>query len=101
MNTTILYKYFDPDRLYRGYGWSIKEVFDGLDCIYSDPYLVEIPDDFHLSEAVSGETMFFRQGCHWGYKLCIGDKHDPDSAPYLIGGMPVETIHLKVVGPAE
>ena len=100
MKIVTLYKYYNPDRLYGGYGWSIKEVFDGWDRIYSDPYLVEIPDDLQPAESVCGETMFFKQDCPWGYELCIGDKHNPDSAPNLIGGMPVETIQLTVVGPA-
>ena len=28
MKKVIMYKYFNPDRLFGGYGWSIEEVWD-------------------------------------------------------------------------
>ena len=37
MKTVIMHKFFNPDRLFGGWGWSIDEVWDDWNHIYSDP----------------------------------------------------------------
>lgn len=98
MKKVILYKYFNPDKLFGGYGWSIKEVWDDWNHIYSDPYYVEIPDNFNLGETNIGEEMYFKDGCNQAYKLTIGKTDCENGNPYLIGGSPVESIKLRVIG---
>ena len=98
MKRVVMYKYFNPDRLFGGYGWSIEEVWDDWNQIYSDPYYVEIPDNFNLGENVTGEKMYFKEGCNHGYQLTIFDENNKNGSPFLIGGDSTELIKLKVVG---
>lgn len=93
-----MYKYFNPDRLFGGYGWSIEKVWNDWDHIYSDPYYVEIPDNFNIGENITGEKMYFKDNCKIGYEVHIGRKYNKNSSPYLLGGSPVESIKLKVLG---
>lgn len=98
MKIVIMYKYFNPDRLFGGWGWSVKEVCDSWNQIYSEPYKVEIPDDFYLGKTETGREIYFKVGCNRGYELTIGRSDCEDSSPYLIGGSPVERIKLHVTG---
>lgn len=82
------------------WGWSLNKVWNDWDNIYSDPYYVEIPDDFDLSEPVMGEKLYFKSGDHIGYKL-TSTNNLKNCIPCLIGGNPVEIVKLKVVGTAE
>lgn len=85
----------------RTYQWSAEPVWDDWNHIYSTPFWVEVPDGFNLAETICGDKMYFRDGCKYAYSLTIGDSGCENSAPYLIGGSPVERIRLKVIGPAE
>ena len=98
MKIVTLWKAYNPDRLFGGYSWHLEEVWDDWNHIYSDSYYVEIPDDFNLGETVTGETLYFRDGCDIGYDLTIGNTNHKNSSPYLIGGNPVENIKLRVIG---
>jgi hypothetical protein len=98
MKQVVLHKFYNPDRLFGGYGWSLDEVRDGWNGIYSDPYCVEIPDEFHIGETVTGERMFFKDGCDTGYTLTIGRSDCANGNPYLVGGNHVEMIKLNVLG---
>lgn len=84
MKKVIMYKYFNPDRLFGGYGWSIEEVWDDWNHIYSDPYYVEIPDNFNLGKTVIGEEMYFKDGCNQGYELTIG-RTDCEKGHNIVG----------------
>lgn len=101
MKTVVMYKYSNPDRLYGGWGWSVNEAWDDWNHIYSDPYEVEIPDDFYLDKTIADEEMYFRTGCNQGYELTIGRTDCENSSPYLVGGNPVESIKLRVLGKVE
>lgn len=101
MKKVIMHKYYNPDRLFGGWGWSIKEVWNDWKHIYSDPYEVEIPDNFKLEETVMGEEMYFKEGCNVGYEVFIGCSKNENGSPYLVGGSPVEEIKLKVIGKAK
>lgn len=96
-NTIILYKGYDPG-LYGGWFWSLEEVRDACDCIYSDPYLVELPSGFYLGETVESVPMIFKADCGIGYSIIAGCNAE-NCLPHLIGGAPVENIALRVVGP--
>jgi hypothetical protein len=98
MQKVIMYKYFNPDPLFGGYGWSIEEILYDRNSIYSNPYYVEIPDNFHIGESVTGEKMYFKDGCDHGYKLEIENRYSENSRPCLIGGNPTEVIKLNVIG---
>lgn len=82
------------------WGWSIKAIWNESDNIYSDPYYVEVPDNFTLSETAMCEAMYFKLGCQVGYE--VSNFSDGENCkPYLIGGSPVETIKLQVIEPVE
>lgn len=98
MKTVIMHKFFNPDRLFGGWGWSIDEVWDNWNHIYSDPYEVEIPDDFILGKTIADEKMYFKAGCDRGYELTIERTDCENSSPYLVGGSPAESIKLHVIG---
>lgn len=98
MQTVIMWKYFNPDRLFGGYGWSLEEVCDGWNNIYSNPYYVEIPDDFALGEAQDGSAAYFRGDDRQGYEVAGGNRAEGCN-PYLIGGSRAESIRCRVIGP--
>lgn len=98
VKTVTLWRTYNPDRLFGGYSWHIEEVRDGWNHVYSDPFEVEIPDDFYVGESVMSKKCFFKQGCNQGYELTIGRSDCENGNPYLIGGIPVESIKLKVIG---
>lgn len=98
MKKVIMHKYYDPDRLFGGYGWSIEEVYNDWDHIYSQPYYVEIPDNFNLGETVAGDVAYFKDGCNYRYEVEIGRRDCENSSPYLVGGCPGESIRLNVIG---
>lgn len=98
MKKVIMYKYYNPDRLFGGWGWSIEEAWDDWNNIYSEPYEVEIPDDFRLANNIYHKVMYFKGSCNIGYQLSKSG-NDENCMPYLIGGSPVECIRLKVIGP--
>lgn len=95
MKKVILWKVYSFDRLYGGWNWSIEEIYNDWDHVYSDPYWVEIPDDFYIGENMSGQKMFFRAGCDMGYILTIG-RNCENGNPYLDGH-----IKLNVLGPVN
>lgn len=101
MKKEILYKTFDTDPLRGGYDWSIGKVSNSFrqNYVYSEPYYVEIPDEFHLAETQAGNMMYFKDGVDRAYTLTIGNGKTENGNPYLIGGSPVESIKLKVLGP--
>lgn len=98
MKTVIMYKYHNPDKLFGGWRWSTTKIWDKWNHIYSEPYEVEIPDDFYLGQSVTGEEIYFKVGCKQGYNLVIGRANCENSSPFLIGGCPIEKIRLKVIG---
>lgn len=98
MKKIILHKYHNPDRLFGGYGWSMEEVWDDWKHIYSDPYEVEIPDNFSIGKSNFGEEMFFKDNCNMGYDLGIDGRYNKNGKPYLVGGSPVEMVFLNVIG---
>lgn len=99
MARVILYKHYkfnSPISVKGEWFWSSENVSRWPE-ILSDPYVVEIPDEFELCETVSGEKMYFKNGCSTGFE--IGSIHNTaHCAPYLIGK---ELIRLKVVGIAD
>ena len=97
MKQVVIWKGYNPDRLYGGYFWSIEEVFDDWNRVYSDPYLVEIPDDFNLSKTITGEKMYFRDGDDNGYALYAGSPEQENTNPYLVGGSQSERIKCTVI----
>lgn len=96
MKKIILWKSYNPDRLFGGYQWHIDEVYNDWDHIYSEPYEVEILENFEVGVTVAFEKMFFKRGCDKGYYLVIGQNCE-NGNPYLVGGDPVEKIKLKVI----
>lgn len=98
MKKVILHKTHNP--ILGIWRWSTEEKNDYQNFIFSDPYYVEIPDCFYLGETTLGNTMFFKDGCNVGYELTIGKNHE-NGSPYLVGGRPVESIKLKVLGTKE
>lgn len=98
MAKVILHKGFNPNALPNGYWfWSEKEVRNDFGNIYTEPYVVEIPDEFELCETVSGEERYFKDGCDTGFE--IGSIHNTaHCSPYLIG---TELVKLKVIGLAD
>lgn len=82
------------------WGWSLNEVWNDWDHVYSDPYYVEIPENFELAETVTGEEMYFADGDRRGYEIVSFSDHE-NCIPYFVGGSPVKTIRLHVLGPAE
>lgn len=101
MKTVTLWLTYNPDRLFGGYSWHIEEVYDGRNHIYSEPYKVEIPDEFYIGESVYLKKMFFKEGDNRGYELTIGRNDCENSSPYLVGGTSVESIKLKVIKKVE
>lgn len=99
MKKVIMWKYFNPDRLFGGWGWSIEKVWDDWNHIYSAPYYVEIPDDFHIKKTAYGQLMYFRDGWDYGYDLSKTSSAEV-CTPLLIGGKDVETVKVRVIGPA-
>lgn len=97
MKKVILHKTHNP--ILGIWGWSTEEVNDYQNLIFSDPYYVEIPDEFVPDKTKYEKTMFFKNGCNTGYELTIG-RNSENGNPYLIGGSPVESIKLKVLGAA-
>lgn len=65
-----------------------------------EPYWVEIPEDFHLGESKDGKMMYYRGDDDQGYQLFISE-NSSRGCPVLVGGSPVETIHLNVLGPVS
>jgi len=98
MKKVVLHKTHNP--ILGIWGWSAEEKNDYQNLIFSDPYYVEMPDDFYPEETTLGKTMFFKKGCNVGYKLTIG-RNSENGSPYLVGGRPVESIKLKVLGAVE
>lgn len=92
-----LYKYQVIDRLFGKFGWSVHEIHDDWNHVYSDAYSVEIPDEFYLGKNVAGDTMFFKEGKDLAYDLCISDEHSENGIPSLVGCD--EIVRLKVIGP--
>lgn len=92
-----IYKYQVIDRLFGRFGWSIQEIHDEQNHVYSDAYSVEIPDEFYLGKNVAGDTMFFKQGKATAFDLCIDDEHCESGNPYLVDYE--EMVRLKVIGP--
>lgn len=97
MKKVIMYKYFNPDNLFGGYGWSIDKIWDDWNHVYSDAYEVEIPDNFSIGETITGEKMYFKDGCDLGYQLNIGNINFKNGNPYLIGGSPTESVKCNVI----
>lgn len=95
----IMWKYQNCNQPSRCYGWSEKEVYNDWDHIYSDPYYVEIPDDFSLEKTKFGDMMYFKKGCNRAYEVLTYRPYCEGCSPYLVGGDPTETIKLKVIGP--
>lgn len=94
----IMYKW---NRVMEGrWGWNLEKVWDEWNRVYSSPYYVEVPDDFKVYKSVTGEKMFFRNGCDIGYEIC-GTSSLEDCEPVLIGGSPVEIVKIKPIGPVE
>jgi len=94
MKKVIMYKW-NAVRSGR-WGWSLKEVWNDWDNIYSDPYYVEIPDDFELGKTVIGEEAYFKIGCNQGYEIASTSELK-NCSPCLIGGSSVEIVNLKVL----
>lgn len=99
MKIATLYKVFNPDPHFGGYFWREERVWNDWDGIYSEPYHVEIPDNFYLSETVSGDKRYFKKGDDIGYDV-ITISGSPDCLPYLSGGKYNELIRLRVLGSA-
>lgn len=76
-------------------GWSIKEVWNDWDNIYSDPYQVEIPESFELEETEWGELQYVDKKTGYSYGLTTMSINS--SVPCLIGGPAVNMIPLKVI----
>lgn len=100
MKTIKLWKAYNPNGLFGGYSWHTEDVRDGWEQMYSDPYEVEVPDDFYIEKSTSGEILFFKNGCGHGYRLAIGSNCE-NGNPYLVGGSPVESIKLRVIKKVE
>lgn len=96
----IMYKShnYSPTPLYgQTWEWSIEEVWDDWNHVYSDPYEVEIPDDFELGETTGGMIMYFKKGCSAGYEIGSEDPRKESGRPCLFGGSFPEIIVLNVV----
>ncbi|MDU7706095.1 MAG: hypothetical protein E7J94_02335 [Clostridium sp.] len=98
-NTITLYKGYNPN-LFGGWFWSLEEVWNDWDHVYSDPYIIELPEGFYVGECITGQPMIFKKSCNLGYDVCIGQNSE-NGKPHLVGGHPVENITLKVIGPAD
>lgn len=96
MKQVIMYKWNSVKK--STWGWSIDEVYDDWNSIYSDPYIVEIPDDFMLGENVCGEKMYFKAGQKTGY-IVSETSQQKNCRPVLIGGSTAEWIVLHIIGP--
>ena len=100
MNTITLYKGYNPDRLFGGYFWSLEEVWDDWNHIYSKPYLVELPENFYVGKTIYGEKLIFQKGNNYGYEVSSLSSCE-NCNPYLIGGNPTRKIKLKVLKKGE
>ena len=102
MQEPVSYTHLDvyKRQMYGGWFWSLEEVWDDWDHVYSDPYFVELPEGFSIGESVSSSLMIFREGCNIGYEVYAGSNTE-HCLPHLIGGNPVENITLKVIGPVK
>lgn len=98
-NTIILYKGYNPN-LFGGWFWSLEEVWDDWNHVYSDPYKVELPEEYYVGECITGEHMIFKRDHNIGYDVVIG-KNSEHGLPHIIGGTPVEDVTLKVIAKLE
>lgn len=60
MQKVRLYKFTDYST--GASGWSLSEVWNHLTNTYSDPYEVEIPDEFSLGRTLSGDILLIKDG---------------------------------------
>lgn len=98
VKTVILYNYEKCRHVPHYFGWSIEEIWDDFLSVYSEPFYVEIPDDFYIGETITCEKMFFKENCDYGYELCTSNGKRNQKL-YLVGGSPVEKILLNVLDP--
>lgn len=98
MQTVIMYKYFDPDRLFGGWRWSAVRVTYQWERIESEAYYVEIPNDFSLGKTMRGQAAYFRGDDIRAYDVAGSSSYE-SCVPCLIGGSPVEYIRCRVIGP--
>jgi len=96
MKTVKMWKTYNPDRLFGGYFWNKEYVYDDWKGVNSDPYLVEVPDEFYVGKSTVDADEIFSTKSQIAYDVC-GTSTLKNCRPLLIGGSPVEEVELKIV----